>query len=166
MTEKYGALSAMVLGNLSCKDEYLQKFYDQYRHEDLVIDNWFNLQAYCDTTDVLAIDKLLSHRDFDWQVPNRVRSVMSAILLRPTLFWDTQDGLPLVVDILLKLDEINPQISARLAGGLAGWHTLKHAQTVKPILQKLNQAKSKNLTEVIQKILDAKNRLIELSVVL
>lgn len=156
MTEKYGALSAMVLGNLSCKDEYLQKFYDQYRHEDLVIDNWFNLQAYCDTTDVLAIDKLLSHRDFDWQVPNRVRSVMSAILLRPTLFWDTQDGLPLVVDILLKLDEINPQISARLAGGLAGWHTLKHAQTVKPILQKLNQAKSKNLTEVIQKILDAK----------
>lgn len=154
MTEKFGALSAMVHGNLACKDSYLQNFYDSYKHEDLVIDNWFKLQSSSELTDVAGVRELLSHSDFDYKTPNRVRSVVSSVMERPTLLWDTQNGgTQLIVDVLLKLDEINPQVAARMAGGLSRWYTLTSADQAKPILDKLKQAKSKNLSEVVDKVL-------------
>lgn len=156
MSERLGALSAMVHGDLDCQDEYVQAFYETFSHEDLVIDNWFSLQAGCQKADVAKIQALLNHGDFDWTTPNRVRSVVLAVMGRPTLLWDDKDGgIELVVDVLLKLDKLNPQLAARMAGGLSRWYTLSNADDIAQKLAPLKNAKSKNLIEVVDKILNA-----------
>ncbi len=154
MTERFGALTAMVHGKLAAKEVYLQRFYDSYQHEALVIDNWFNVQAWAEDSDMAAIDALLNHADFDWGTPNRVRAVLGALLARPVLLWDdAEGGLDKVIDVLLYLDTKNSQLAARLAGGLSRWYTLKRHKQVRTKLERLQSATSKNLLEVVHKLL-------------
>lgn len=154
MTERFGALAAMVHGKLASKDMYLKHFYDTYQNEALVIDNWFNVQAWAEDSDMAVIDGLLHHADFDWGTPNRVRAVLGAVLARPVLLWDDSNGgLDKIIDILLYLDNKNSQLAARLAGGLSRWYTLKRHAQVRQKLERLQSATSKNLLEVVNKLL-------------
>lgn len=154
MSERFGALMAMVHGNLPSKDDYLARFYETYQDEALVIDNWFNVQAWAQDSDMSVIDDLLNHADFDWGTPNRVRSVLGPVLARPVLLWDDADGgLDKVIDVLLYLDGKNSQLAARLAGGLSRWYTLKNHEQVRQKLERLQSATSKNLLEVVDKLL-------------
>ncbi len=155
MSERLGALSVMVHHDLADKDAYLVDFYERFKDEALVIDSWFMVQSSASHADVAVIDGLMARDDFDWHTPNRVRSVLSAVAQRPVLLW-SQEGLGLYLSALVKLDGLNPQLSARLLGVLAHWHTLNDEQKsyVKDKLTSFAQTvKSKNVLELCQQLL-------------
>lgn len=159
MTERFGALKAMVNHQLANADKYLADFYQRFENNDLVIDLWFSVQASTDTVTPDTIKSLLAHNDFDWNTPNRVRSVISAFTSQPTVLW-TPEGLDIYIAVIKKLDDANPVLASRLLQVLARWNTLAeprrqmaHEQLVE--LQK--QATSKHVIESLNSVLGAAN---------
>ena len=65
MTERFGALKAMVNHQVANADNYLQDFYQRFQADDLVIDLWFSVQASANNVSVDVIESLLMHEDFD-----------------------------------------------------------------------------------------------------
>jgi len=159
MTERFGALKAMVNHQLVDADKYLADFYERFQANDLVIDLWFSVQAAADDVTPDIVKSLLTHTDFDWNTPNRVRSVISAFSSQPTVLW-TAEGLEMYTGVIQKLDDANPVLASRLLQVLARWNTLAeprrqmaHEQLVD--LQK--NVSSKHVLESLESVLDAAN---------
>ncbi|MDN3452333.1 MULTISPECIES: aminopeptidase N [unclassified Psychrobacter] len=159
MTERFGALKAMVNHQLAGADKYLADFYERFQANDLVIDLWFSVQAAADDVTPDMVKSLLTHADFDWNTPNRVRSVISAFSSQPTVLW-TAEGLEMYTGVIQKLDDANPVLASRLLQVLARWNTLAeprrqmaHEQLVD--LQK--NVSSKHVLESLESVLGAAN---------
>ena len=159
MTERFDALKAMVNHQLVDADKYLTDFYERFQANDLVIDLWFSVQAAADDVTPDMVKSLLTHTDFDWNTPNRVRSVISAFSSQPTVLW-TAEGLEMYTGVIQKLDDANPVLASRLLQVLARWNTLAeprrqmaHEQLVD--LQK--NVSSKHVLESLESVLGAAN---------
>lgn len=159
MTERFGALKAMVNHQLANADKYLADFYQRFENNDLVIDLWFSVQASTDTVTPDTIKSLLAHNDFDWNTPNRVRSVISAFTSQPTVLW-TPEGLDIYIAVIKKLDDANPVLASRLLQVLARWNTLaepRRQMAHKQLLELQKQATSKHVIESLNSVLGAAN---------
>lgn len=159
MTERFGALKAMVNHQLANADKYLADFYQRFQNNDLVIDLWFSVQASADAVTPDTIKSLLKHADFDWNTPNRVRSVISAFTSQPTVLW-TPEGLDIYIAVIKKLDDANPVLASRLLQVLARWNTLAEPrrQMAHEQLHELQkQATSKHVIESLNSVLGAAN---------
>ncbi|WP_369958276.1 aminopeptidase N [Psychrobacter sp. CLB018] len=159
MTERFGALKAMVNHQLANADKYLADFYQRFQNNDLVIDLWFSVQASADAVTPDTIKSLLAHNDFDWNTPNRVRSVISAFTSQPTVLW-TPEGLDIYIAVIKKLDDANPVLASRLLQVLARWNTLAEPrrQMAHEQLHELQkQATSKHVIESLNSVLGAAN---------
>ena len=91
-------------------------FYEQWKEEALVIDQWFTVQT-SDTRPSLIDDvkKLLEHKDFDFKNPNRVRSVLAVFAQNYEFFHEESgQGYAFFAEQIKVLNDINPQIAARL----------------------------------------------------
>jgi len=129
MTDRLGALGALVRSHAEPAEAALQKFYELFHGEALVIDTWFSMQATAPERDgrVFARCKqLLKHPDFSMKNPNRARSVIGALCAgNPAAFHRTDAaGYTLWADKLIELDAINPQLAARTARSLDRWSQL------------------------------------------
>ncbi|MES1964481.1 aminopeptidase N [Psychrobacter sp. AH5] len=157
MTERFGALKAMVNHKLAKADEYLADFYQRFSDNDLVIDLWFSVQAASPHVTTKDIKALLVHDNFDWHTPNRIRSVISAFTSQPTVLW-TEQGLDIYTGVIKTLDSTNPVLAARLLQVLACWYTLvaPTRQMAHDKLTKLQQqVSSKNVLETLDSVLSA-----------
>ena len=155
MTERFGALKVMVNHQLANADAYLADFYKRFQNNDLVIDLWFSVQASADTVTPDTIKSLLAHADFDWNTPNRVRSVISAFTSQPTVLW-TQEGLDIYIAVIKKLDDANPVLASRLLQVLARWNTLaepRRQMAHEQLLELQKQATSKHVIESLNSVL-------------
>jgi len=155
MTERFGALKVMVNHQLANADEYLTDFYNRFQNDDLVIDLWFSVQASADTVTPDTIKSLLAHADFDWNTPNRVRSVISAFTSQPTVLW-TQEGLDIYIAVIKKLDDANPVLASRLLQVLARWNTLaepRRQMAHEQLIELQKQATSKHVIESLNSVL-------------
>ena len=155
MTERFGALKVMVNHQLVNADAYLADFYKRFQNNDLVIDLWFSVQASADTVTPDTIKSLLAHADFDWNTPNRVRSVISAFTSQPTVLW-TQEGLDIYIAVIKKLDDANPVLASRLLQVLARWNTLaepRRQMAHEQLLELQKQATSKHVIESLNSVL-------------
>jgi aminopeptidase N len=129
MTDRLGALGALVRSHAEPTEAALQKFYELFRHEPLVIDTWFAMQAGAPERDgrVFARCKqLMKHPDYSLKNPNRARSVIGELCMRnPAAFHRTDAaGYTLWAEKLIELDAINPQLAARNARALDRWNQL------------------------------------------
>jgi len=133
MTERLGALSALVEAHAELAEPALARFHEIFKGEALVIDKWFALQAR--TPEPLGdgagrvftkAKALLSHPDFSMKNPNRARSlIFSLCLFNPAAFHRADAaGYVFWADRVLELDAINPQIAARLARVMDRWSVL------------------------------------------
>ncbi|MGP4717324.1 aminopeptidase N [Psychrobacter sp. T6-6] len=157
MTERFGALKAMVNHQLAHADHYLADFYQRFQENDLVIDLWFSVQAAADSVTPDVVKSLLTHTDFDWNTPNRVRSVISAFSSQPTVLW-TAEGLKMYTDVIKQLDDANPVLASRLLQVLARWNTLAepHRQmSHEQLLDLQKNVSSKHVTESLDSVLGA-----------
>ena len=129
MTDRFNALTALVQSGSPLAEPALQRFWSMHRHEALVIDKWFALQAgACDRNgDVLPkVRQLLLHPDFEIKNPNRARSlIFSYCNANPAGFHRTDaSGYVLWAEKVIEIDGFNPQVAARLARALDRWRKL------------------------------------------
>ena len=158
MTERLGALKAMVNHQHADADKYLADFYKRFAADDLVIDLWFSVQASSTHVSTDIIKTLLTHADFDWSTPNRIRSVISAFTAQPAVLW-TSDGLDIYTGVIKKLDDANPVMASRLLQVLARWYTLVEPhQTMAhdKLIELQQQATSKHVLESLDSVLSAR----------
>jgi len=117
MTDTLAALTAATKAQLACQEELLADFEAQWSHDGLVMDKWFALQATRPDDDVLAIvEKLMAHPSFNFNNPNRVRALVGAFASQNPKAFHAVDGsgYRFLVEVLIKLNESNPQVAARL----------------------------------------------------
>ena len=129
MTERMGALSALVFARHALAQPALERFHAMFRHDPLVIDKWFALQARAPESDgqvFASVKQLLRHPDFSLKNPNRARSLIySLCLFNPAAFHRSDAaGYVFWADRVLELDAFNPQIAGRLARVMDQWTKL------------------------------------------
>ncbi len=129
MTDRFGALAALVGAKHSLAHEALARFFAMFADQDLVVDKWFALQAMNSDFggDILPIVKsLMQHPDFKASNPNRFRAlIFSYCSGNPAAFHRADAaGYVLWAEQVLALDGANPQVAARLARALERWSRL------------------------------------------
>ena len=124
MTDELAALQVIANSNISIKSEYMNKFYDKWQEEELVMDKWFSAQALYDDEQTLPhVRKLLKHPKFSIENPNKVRSVVGAFVAGnlAQFHHSNGEGYEFLADIIIQLNRINPQIAAGLAKQFNQW---------------------------------------------
>ncbi|MBU2876299.1 MULTISPECIES: aminopeptidase N [Aliiglaciecola] len=127
MTDTLGALKAAQSAVLPCFEILMGKFEQKWSDDPLVLDKWFALHASCEVPDILArLDLLLSHKQFNHDNPNRVRSVIGTFAFYNATGFHAIDGsgYKYITDYLLKLDARNPQVAARIVTPLTQWRKM------------------------------------------
>jgi aminopeptidase N len=159
MTDRVAALAALINSSAPGKDEALQRFYEDFDQEALVIDKWFSLQATARSTDVAAVRGLMQHPAFTLKNPNRARSLIFSFCNgNPSQFHATDgSGYAFWAEQVIALNAINPQVAARLARSLDRWRKYAPALQGKmhAALKKVAATKSlsKDVLEVVTKSL-------------
>jgi aminopeptidase N len=126
MTDRFNALSALVISGHPLAQDALALFHKMFQHEALVIDKWFALQAGAPDRagDVLPrVRQLMQHADFSLRNPNRARSLIFSYCSANPAAFHRADAAGYVYwsEQVLALDAINPQVAARLARAMDRW---------------------------------------------
>lgn len=155
MTERLGALNAVIQHHLPQQAPLLDDFYTRFQHDDLAMDLWFSVQSASSHATIDEIFALTRHADFDINTPNRVRSVVSGLLSQPTKLW-TPAALTQLLDMIALLDKRNPLLASRLLQGLSNWNTLiapLKTQAQAQLTAKQGDMTSKNVKETLANML-------------
>ena len=130
MTERQAALATLAHGDSDERVAALDIFYQRYRDNPLVLDKWFQVQAWSlrpDTAD--AVKELAQHADFTLTNPNRVRSLYGALTGNQAAFHRADGaGYRLIADLVIALDPKNPQTAARMIPPLGRWKRFDEAR--------------------------------------
>ncbi|POP51269.1 aminopeptidase N [Zhongshania marina] len=124
MTDRLAALTYLVNSESDYKAKALQLFYQQWQHEPLVINQWFQVQAMCRLAGTLeTVQGLMSHPAFDIRNPNKVRALIGAFCGQNGVNFHREDGAGyrFLADQVLVLNRSNPQIASRLLVPLTKW---------------------------------------------
>ena len=164
MTERFGALSALVSAHAPLAEAALAHFHALFAHDALVIDKWFMLQARAPERDGKVFErakKLLQHPDFTLKNPNRARSLLVQLCnMNPGAFHRADAaGYVLWAEQVAALDAINPQVASRLARAMDRWATLAEPfrGAAQEALKRLAERShlSNDVREIVEKALQA-----------
>ncbi|WP_370316793.1 aminopeptidase N [Pseudoalteromonas sp.] len=162
MTNALAALSAVVKANHSLCDTLLTEFDAKWRHDVLVMDKWFALQAMKDSaTSISDIKALYDHPSFDFGNPNRVRALVGSFSHFNITQFHRADGkgYQLLGDLLVKLNNINPQNASRMLTPFMSWkrYDENRSAAMKAQLQRLADLDglSDDLFEKVEKALES-----------
>ncbi|MGE4612063.1 MAG: aminopeptidase N [Paracoccaceae bacterium] len=159
MTEQLSALNALVAAGQA--DEALKAFHEQWKHEKLVIDKWFMVQAVSTPPErvIEVVQTLSKHVDFEWKNPNRFRALIGAFASgNPAGFHDESGaGYTFVADWIITLDPHNPQTTANMCTVFSsmGQYDPERQAKMKVALQRVQNTEglSKNASEIVGRIL-------------
>jgi aminopeptidase N len=160
ITDRLAALR--VLGHFGTEADWaepLQRFYDDWGHETLAVNQWLALQASMpDEAALERVQALMAHRDFDLRNPNKVRSLVGTFAGQNPVQFHRADGAGyrLLAGVVTELNTINPQIASRLLTPLTRWRYYSGRQELmKAELEKLadQPALSPDVYEVLSKSL-------------
>lgn len=160
MTDQVASFALLV----NCSDslvrqEAIDAFYAQWANEELVLDKWFAIQAMSELPNTLEqVKNLLNHPAFSIKNPNKVRAVIGAFCMyNPRHFHDLNgQGYAFLKEMLVTLDAINPQVSARLANPFTLWqrYDSTRGKLMKKELENLSKLDlSCDLSEIVNKSL-------------
>jgi aminopeptidase N len=124
MTDIISALSSIAQVAGRKRQEILEDFHTAWRHDPLVLDKWFTLQAVSNLPETLnEVIRLLDHPSFSIKNPNKVRALIGAFCTgNHYRFHDISGaGYAFLSDRVLDLNTTNPQIAARLLSPLTSW---------------------------------------------
>ncbi|MDR3513217.1 MAG: aminopeptidase N [Caulobacteraceae bacterium] len=160
MTDAMGGLAALMLVGGEAFDAALAEFYDRWKHEPLVIDKWFAVQARSPAEDVLGrVLGLTAHPAFEAKNPNRLRALVSSFASgNPARFHDPSGaGYRFLADQVLAVDGFNPSTAARLVEPLGAWRRYEPAlgELMRAQLQRIVETEglSKNVFEMASRAL-------------
>ncbi len=125
MTDRLAALKDIAFyGEGAFRDSTLESFYQDWRHEALVVNQWFQVQAAIpDSRGLSRVQALMSHADFELRNPNKVRALVGGFTNQNPVNFHRLDGAGyrFLGDIVVQLNRLNPQIASRLLTPLTKW---------------------------------------------
>jgi aminopeptidase N len=158
MTDAMGGLSALMQIGGDPFEAALADFYARWRHEPLVIDKWFAIQARSPAADALGrVMGLTTHPAFDPKNPNRLRALVQSFASgNPARFHDPSGaGYRFLADQVLMVDGFNPMMAARLIEPLSAWkrYAEPFRDNMRQALQRIvaHPGVSKNVLELAAK---------------
>ena len=164
MTDMSAALTSLVNSAVATRegaaDDALDQFYKKWRSESLAVDLWLQIQACCALPGGLdRIKDLMNHEAFNIRNPNRVRALIGAFCSNNAINFHREDGAGYVflAEVILELDQLNPQIAARLVTPLTKWRRFpsNYSEMMRAQLTHLvsQPALSKDVYEIVSKSL-------------
>ena len=124
MTDALAALALLADGDAPARDGVIADFRARWQHDPLVMDKWFGVQAMARRPDTLArVEQLMRDPAFSIRNPNKVRALIGTFCAANPVRFHAADGAgyAFLVDRVLELDPLNPQVAARLLRGMARW---------------------------------------------
>ena len=160
MTLQLPALSNLIKAGNGA--QAITKFYKQWRNERLVIDKWFSLQVTsCDPDAAVSVAAaLIKHPDFTLKNPNRFRALIGALAMTPAAFHQPDgSAYSLVANQLIALDDLNPQLCARMTTVFDTWKIYDKSRQIM-INTALNRVAekpnlSRDTSEILARLLNA-----------
>ena len=130
MTERFGALTQIVLKSNAGRERASDAFTRRYAMEPLLLDKWFALNAQIPERETLdRVRALMNHRGFSMSNPNRVRALIGGFTANHTQFNRVDGaGFAFLEEIVVALDPTNPQIAARLLTAMRSWRSLERTR--------------------------------------
>lgn len=155
MTDRMGALIALNNSSSTLRQTLFDNFYMKFKHEPLVVNKWLSLHSCADLPNVLDnIQALLLHEAFDIRNPNKVYALINTFsMANPERFHDHDGrGYQFLADRVIELNQLNPQVAARLLEALTQFKRLedKHGNLMKKAIVKIES--SGNLSEDVYEI--------------
>jgi aminopeptidase N len=163
MTDRLGALAALVNAHSGLAAQALELFYVMHREDPLVVDKWFSLQVSACESDGRVFARtlaLLQHPDFNIGNPNRARSVLGSLFLSNPGAFHRLDGAgyEVWVEQLIAIDAINAHVAARLARGMNRWASLAepyHSAARRALLAAADADLSVGVRELVTQMLSS-----------
>ncbi|MCK8483871.1 aminopeptidase N [Aliiroseovarius sp. S2029] len=122
MTHRLGALGCLL--DVDKGSNELADFRTRFEGDALVMDKWFAMQvAHTDPEKAADLaDTLTKDPAFNWKNPNRFRALFGALSMNQAGFHHASGkAYALLADWLIKLDPVNPQITARMTTAFETW---------------------------------------------
>ncbi len=124
MTDVLAALAVLAATDTPPRAAALAAFHAKWRHDPLVLDKWFSIQASSPRPQAMAdVRALYRHPDFTLRNPNRARALVGAFAMGNPVHFHAEDGsgYAFLGDAVLALDPLNGQVAARMVGALGAW---------------------------------------------
>jgi len=160
MTDQLFALQVLVNNDLEQTTPQLDHFYQQWQHDSLVLDKWFEIQATAPDKEILhRVQTLVKHDAFNLKNPNKVYALMGAFCARNPIGFHREDGAgyEFLGDYILELNTINPYVAARLVRTLSHWRkfALPYQALMKTQLERIakHEGLCKNVSEIVNQSL-------------
>jgi aminopeptidase N len=165
MTERYGALAALVQSDAPERIEALAAFHERYRDDALVLDKWFQLQAGAWRWSASApatleqVRALMDNPAFSLSNPNKVYALLGGYFKANAAEFHREDGAGYAfwVEQVIALNRSNPQVASRMARALEGWRkfTPEIQARIRVALEKVaaEEGLSPDVAEIVGKAL-------------
>jgi aminopeptidase N len=159
MTEKLASLTALSNIESPAFDRALAIFEEKWAGSPLVMDKWYGVQAMSVRADLRdRLQRLLARPDYDLRNPNRVRALAAAFSMNNPVGFHAADGwgYRFLVDLILKVDGLNPALSARLCTAFESWRAFDavRREAAHAELFRLSEANlSKNAQDIVGRAL-------------
>ncbi len=124
MTDTLAALCGLVWTDAASAAAASQAFGQEWKDDPLVMDKWFTIQAVKPGADtVKTVRALMKHPAFSITNPNKVRSLIGAFAMSNPTGFHARDGAgyQFHADQVISLDELNPQVAARMVAAFNQW---------------------------------------------
>ncbi|RST87230.1 aminopeptidase N [Aquibium carbonis] len=159
MTDRSAALSVLVMRHPDAADTKaaLADFETRFGDDALVMDKWFQIQAAAPGAGALeTVRTLTTHPGFSIANPNRVRSLIGTFSSANQTGFHRADGegYRFFADIVLQVEQRNPQVAARLATGLRSWRSLEPKRKARAREALLRIASTENLSPDLRDIVE------------
>ena len=161
MTDRLASLGVLMTIPGMVRENAIASFEERYRSEPLVIDKWFTLQAAIpEDTTLDRVKRLMEHPAFSINNPNRVRSLIGSFAMLNQVQFNRADGAgyAFLASIVLRADELNPQLASRLLTAFSTWRMMEpkrrsHARrALQSIAQKSNL--SRDVGDIVNRSLE------------
>ena len=160
MTDYETAFSALQAIEASEREHATAAFYERWKHEPLVLDKWFKLQALSTAPgNFERVVALSEHADFKLENPNRARSLLGAFAADNPFHFHRSDGAgyAFLADKVLAIDALNPQVASRLVSNFNSWKRFdeRRRALMQAQLERIagHDGLSKDVTEIVGKAL-------------
>ncbi|WP_299181861.1 aminopeptidase N [uncultured Neptuniibacter sp.] len=161
MTDMQAAL--LQVAHSSFREEstaLLERFYQQWKDESLVVNLWLSIQASDPTEGALSrIKALMNHPAYDGKNPNKMRSVIAVFCSQNSANFHSKDGSGylFLAEQIIELNKQNPQIASRMLTPLTRWkkYDQKRQNQMRDALMHISESGelSKDVYEVVSKSL-------------
>jgi len=159
MTDRVVALDVLENTHPEYATVALDDFYRKYKEQTLVMNKYFSILAASHRDGTLQrVMALQNDPVYDEKIPNLVRSLIG-VFARNYKYFHAKDGYgyKFVVDKIIEIDKINPQMASGLCGAFKIYDKMNtvNKELMKNELERIisTQGLSKNSYEIVSKIL-------------